>query len=296
MTRVLLFGSSGFIGGPVRAAMAADPRVTELICPGRDRHDLVGGSVADLVALVRETAPDAVVNCAGRLSGTGAELMLGNAVVTAKLIEAVAAAAPLARLVRLGSAGEYGPVAFGHAVGEDEPTAPVSDYGISHLAATQLLRLAAESGRVDGVVLRVFNPIGPGCGEENLLGRAAARLRAAMAAGADQIVLGPLTAHRDFVDTRDVATAVLAAALAPAVGQRVLNVGSGRAVAARAAVDSLARAAGFAGTVIEHGAGSARSAAVDYIRADIGRIGAAIGWTPVHDLDGSTKAIWEQIH
>ena len=68
------------------------------------------------------------------------------------------------------------------------------------------------------------------------------------------------------------------------------------AVAARAAVDSLARAAGFAGTVIEHGAGSARSAAVDYIRADIGRIGAAIGWTPVHDLDASTKAIWEQIH
>jgi nucleoside-diphosphate-sugar epimerase len=294
MTTVLLFGASGFIGGPVRAAMAADPRITTLVCPGRDRCDLIGGTVADLVGLVGATAPDVVVNCAGRLAGTPSELMLGNAVVAAKLVEAVSAAAPGARLVRIGSAGEYGPVRHGQAVAEDDPTAPVGDYGVSHLAGTLVVRLAAEAGRVDGVVLRVFNPIGPGCGTENLLGRAAARIREARAAGADEIALGPLSAYRDFVDTRDVATAVVAAAMVPTVTHRILNVGSGRAVTARAAVGSLARAAGFTGTVTERGTGSARSAAVDYMRANTDRIGAVLGGARARP-DGSTKAIWDAV-
>lgn len=292
MTRVLLFGASGFLGGPVRAALAAHPRVTELTCPGRDRYDLISGDLADLVDLVRQTAPDVVVNCAGRLAGSGVDLMLGNAVVTAKLIEAVAVAVPGARLIRLGSAGEYGRVPPGTAVGEDDPARPVGEYGVSHLAATDLVRLACAAGRVDGLVLRVFNPIGPGASTENLLGRAAERMRQALRTGADTITLGPLGAYRDFVDTRDVATAICAAVVAPALAYRVLNVGSGRAVLVRDAVAALASAAGFPGSIVERGTGSTRSAVVSYIRADITRIEAALGWTPVYTLDASVKAIW----
>ncbi|NNJ62290.1 MAG: NAD(P)-dependent oxidoreductase [Dactylosporangium sp.] len=292
MTRVLLFGSSGFMGGPVREALAADPRTTALTCPGRARHNLVTDDVPALVALIDEVAPDVVVNCAGRLAGTPTELMVGNAVVTARLVEAVATAAPGARVVRIGSAGEYGATVTGTAIGEEAATHPVSAYGISHVAATDLVRLASEAGQIDGVVLRVFNPIGPHCGEENLLGRAMGRIREAMGNGAGHITLGPLTAYRDFVDTRDVATAVVAAALAAKVDHRVLNVGSGRAVPASAAVESLARAAGFDGEIVQRGTGSARSGTVDYIRADITRIRTALGWTPEHDLDSTTRAMW----
>ena len=292
MTRVLLFGASGFIGGPVRAALAADPKITALTCPGRDRYDLITGDLRDLVDLVAEVNPDVVVNCAGRLAGNAVELMLGNAVVTAKLIEAIMAVVPGARLIRLGSAGEYGQVPVGQPVSEDSHAAPVGEYGLSHLAGTELIRLASAAGRVDGLALRVFNPIGPGTGAENLLGRAAIRLGEALRTGANQITLGPLAAYRDFVDTRDVATAVLAAVLAPALAYRVLNVGSGRAVTARAAVEALAAAAGFTGSIVERGTGSVRSASVGYICADISRIGAALGWAPTHALDETVKAIW----
>lgn len=292
MTRVLLFGSSGFIGGRVRAALAADDRIGEVLCPGRDRHDLVNGDVAGLTAVVAEAAPDAVVCCVGALTGSAEELLRANALVAAKLLDAVAEAAPRARLVRLGSAGEYGAVPHGRSVTEDDRTEPVGAYGVSHLAGTRLFALAGESGRVDAVSVRVFNPIGAGQPAENVLGRAALRLREALATGSTEITLGPLGAYRDFVDVHDVATLVRTVVLAPEVPGRIYNAGSGRAVTVREAVGLLAGQAGWTGTVHEAGTGPQRSAAVDWIRADISRAAHDLGWRPAQELGTSIKEIW----
>jgi nucleoside-diphosphate-sugar epimerase len=290
--RVLLFGASGFIGAHVRAALSADARIGELVCPGRDTFDLIDGDVAALTDLLRWEAPDVVVSCVGRLGGTEPELIQGNTLVAAKLIDAVADAAPNARLVRLGSAGEYGVVPHGRSVAEEDDTRPVAAYGVSHLAGTRLFELAGATGRVDAVSLRVFNPIGAGLSEENLLGRAATRLRGALAAGANEITMGPLGAYRDFIDVQDLASLVLAAVTVPVLRHRVYNAGSGTAVTAREAVRMLAAQAGYAGEIREAGAGPQRSAAVDWIRADIDRARAELGWSPVHDLAASIKDVW----
>jgi nucleoside-diphosphate-sugar epimerase len=286
--RVLLFGASGFIGGQVRAALEADRRIGELICPGRDRHDLVAGDAAGLADALVEAAPDAVVSCVGALTGSDEHLVRANTLVAAKLLEAVGQAAPAARLVRLGSAGEYGVVPDGHAVAEDDRTEPVGAYGISHLAGTRLFALS----RVDAVSLRVFNPIGAGQPAENVLGRAAQRIREALATGASELTLGPLGAYRDFVDVQDVAALVRAVVVAPELPSRIYNCGSGRAVTVREAVGLLAAQAGWAGTIHEAGTGPQRSAAVGWIRADIGRARRELDWQPAHDLSTSIKNIW----
>jgi nucleoside-diphosphate-sugar epimerase len=233
-----------------------------------------------------------VVNCTGRLDGTASELVQANTLVTAKLIDAVAGFDPRVRLVRLGSAGEYGPVPHGRAVSEVDPARPVSEYGLSHLAATALVEVASAAGRVDGVTLRVFNPIGAGMNDANVLGRAAARLREALAIGAPTITMGSLSAYRDFVDARDLAAAVVAAALTPRLTHRVFNVGSGRAVTVRTAVSMLARTAGFTGEINEVGPAKGRSATVDWMLADTGLVTDALRWGRTYDLADSTKAIW----
>jgi nucleoside-diphosphate-sugar epimerase len=292
---VVLFGASGFIGGHVHAVLAADARVTFLDRPGRDRVDLLadtgepGGRLADLLA---QTRPDAVVSCVGRLCGSGYDLLRANTMPTAALIEAVAAAAPGARLIRLGSAGEYGVVAPGRAAREDDPAAPVSAYGLSHLTATRLLEQASAQRRVDGVTLRVFNPIGPGLNQDTLLGRAAALLAQAVREGWEEVTLGDLSAYRDFVDVRDVAAAVAAAVFAPAPVSRVVNVGSGCAVPVRLTVQMLAEEARFSERLVERGAGPARSAAVRWMLADIERASSALGWSPALDLAESVRAVW----
>lgn len=300
--RVLLFGASGFLGRAVAEALARDPRVGSLIRVGRQepadqswvRHDLVVGTMDELSWLLRNTQPEIIINCTGRLSGTTVELVDANVLVTARLLDVVAAVIPAARMVMVGSAAEYGVVPFGQPVAEDDPTSPVAEYGATRLASTQLARLAAMEGRLDAVVLRVFNPIGPGLPAETLLGRAAASMRAALERGDDHIQLGPLDAYRDFVDVRDVATAIRAAALADRVAEPVLNVGSGVAVAARDAVKLLAEVAGFTGRVLESAVAPARSSAVNWIAADLTKIKKSLGWTPTYDLRDSVLASWER--
>src|SRR5262249_53834376 len=193
-------------------------------------HDLLTAGTDELAALLRSTRPDAVINCVGRLSGDTVQLVEANVLITARMIEAVSRATPGARLVVLGSAAEYGQTPYGARVDEDHPAGPIAPYGVTRLASTQLVLLAASAQQLDAVVLRVFNPIGPGVPPENLLGRAAAALRMALEGGKDTVVLGPLGAYRDLVDVRDVATAITAAALADQVKDRVLNVGTGRPV------------------------------------------------------------------
>lgn len=292
MTRVLLFGGGGFIGRHVRVSLEQHPGAPAVRAPGRDEFDLVESTVDDLVGLLRAERPDAVVNCTGRLTGTGHDLVRANTAVTAKLIAAIADEAPGTRLVRLGSAAEYGVVDHGHAVTEDDPTAPVSGYGVSHLAGTQLVLLASAAGEVDGVVLRVFNPIGPGVPGDNLLGRAVGLIREAGARHAGFVHMGPMSAWRDFVDVRDVAAAVSAAVFARLDGHRVFNIGRGRAVQCRQLMEMLTAMAEFHGDIRESAPAPVRSAAVDWMLADISRAGRVLNWVPVHELADSVKAAW----
>lgn len=293
MSHVVLFGATGFLGVHIRDALVRHPGVDQVTCPGRISCDLLTDDVDAIRDLLLDLRATTVVNCTGRLDGSASELVQANTTVTAKLIDAIAACDDEAiRYIRLGSAGEYGPVPYGRAAHEADVAGPVSAYGLSHLAATRLVELAAGAGRVDGLTLRVFNPIGAGMREGNLLGRAAFLLRKALSTDAPTITMGPLTAYRDFVDARDVAAAVTAATVVPNLTDRVVNVGSGRAVSARTAVCMLAQAAAYTGEIHEKGAGSARSASVDWMLADIGRAARVLGWRPLYDLSDSVQSVW----
>ena len=105
--------------------------------------------------------------------------------------------------------------------------------------------------------------------------------------------LGPLDAVRDFVDARDVAAAVLAAAAAPALPHAVLNVGSGTGTLARTLVKELIAISGYAGPVHEDSPGPARSGDVPWNQADITLARQDLDWRPRHDLAASVADLWE---
>ena len=266
-----------------------------MLTSGRDVCDLVRDPVTRLEQTLKDLAPDVVVNCTGRLDGSASELIEANALTTAKLLDALVAVP--ARLVRIGSAGEYGVVPVGSPVHEEVSAAPVGAYGASHLAATQLVEQARRAGRVDAVTLRVFNPIGTGLNGDTVLGRAARRLHDALVApeGHDSpVLLGNLDAFRDFVDAHDVAVAVAAAVTSPPPWGTI-NIGSGRATQVREAVRVLADLAGYGGDILEAPLTPGRSSGVTWIQADIARARVSLGWGPRRGLKESLEAIWSDV-
>jgi nucleoside-diphosphate-sugar epimerase len=294
--RLLIIGAGGFLGGHVRRrARAAGLDVVTAGrsplpgSPGHRRADLAADGPAAIARMLADVAPQAVVNCAGATTGPPAALVAGNIEATYVLVTAMLRATA-ARLVHLGSAAEYGHAEPGVPVGEQVPARPAGLYGVTKLAGTRLVGAAAAAG-LDAVVLRVFNPVGPGAPVASLPGRLAAELRRALAHGTE-VRLGPLDAVRDFVDARDVAEAVLAAVTAGPLPHQVLNVGSGRGVPVRAMVNELIAASGYRGAVREDAPGQPRSPDITWQQADISRAGDDLGWRPRRDLATSLADLW----
>ncbi|MGW0607410.1 NAD-dependent epimerase/dehydratase family protein [Streptomyces sp. NPDC002640] len=247
--RVLLIGANGYLGRYVADRLLADPAV-QLTALGRGddadvRFDLAAGSPGALSRFLDAVHPQVVINCAGSTRGGARELTRHNTVAVATVCEGLRRSSCGARLVHLGCGAEYGPSQPGSSTPEDAVPRPGGPYGVSKLAATELV---LNSG-LDAVVLRVFSPAGPGTPAGSPLGRLAEALRRAMQSGDGELKLGGLGVQRDFVDVRDVARAVHAAALSAAQG--VINIGSGRAVRLRDAAAVLARVAGYGGALHE---------------------------------------------
>ncbi|GAA2710713.1 NAD-dependent epimerase/dehydratase family protein [Streptomyces luteosporeus] len=295
--RILLLGATGFLGRHAAERLRALPGALVLEGGRSPRAafplDLAATCPDRLISVVRGAAPDAVVNCAGAVGGSALTLTGVNARGPALLCEALHAAAPDARLVHLGSAAEYGPADGHRPAAEAGPARPAGLYGASKLAGT----LAVTGSGLDAVVLRVFNPVGPGAPAASLPGRLAAAPRAAGPDG--RVKTGDLSAYRDFVDVRDVAEAVARAVTAPRPLPAVLNVGSGTARLVRDVAEGLLRAGGFTGDVgervDEQGDGSPRSAAVPWQQADTTAVTRSLGWTPRRSLEESLADLWAEV-
>ncbi|MFI5953421.1 NAD-dependent epimerase/dehydratase family protein [Cryptosporangium sp. NPDC051539] len=294
--RVLLLGADGFVGHHVRARLAAETGLSVITAARRGdvhadvRLDLADG-VVGVAHAVRDAVPDVVVNCAGAATGDIASLAAGNLIAVSNLVDALLTAGRSTRLVHLGSAAEYGRAEAGTSTREDAPERPVTAYGLAKLAATRLVRTAAGAG-LDAVSLRVTTPIGPDAPAVGGAGRVVAQLRA----GSIGVTTGPLDDVRDYVDVRDVADAVVAAALRPhgqAALPAVINVGSGVGTPTRTMVEALLALAGFTGGLRTDGGGAPRDAAVPWQQVDVAVARTTLGWAPSRPLHTSLRDLWE---
>ncbi|MFB9607059.1 NAD-dependent epimerase/dehydratase family protein [Streptomyces roseofulvus] len=296
---VAVLGATGCVGRAVTAAYAEEGRPVLEVARRRPPHtrgrrflalDAASADPGELAGLLAAAGVDTVVNAAGGWVTGEAENERAHVGLVRNLLDALARMPGRTRLVQIGSVHEYGPLPAGAAAEETRPPRPDTAYGRSKLAGAEAVLRATRAGLVDGVVLRVVNLCGPEAAEVGFLGAAVRRLRAATPERPAELTVAD--AHRDYLDVRDLAAAVLAAAAAPVVGQ-VINVGRGEAVPVAHLLDLLIAAAGPPPGAVRLRTAPVDSRGGDWTRVDIGRAARTLGWRPTVDLPESIKDMWD---
>ncbi|MFJ2818977.1 NAD-dependent epimerase/dehydratase family protein [Streptomyces sp. NPDC087294] len=296
---VAVFGATGCVGRAVTAAFVRAGRPVLEVARHRPPYagdnrflalDAAAADPGELAGLLAAARVDTVVNATGGWVTGEAENECAHVHLLENLLAALARAPGRIRLVQIGSVHEYGPLPVGTAAEETRPPCPVSAYGRSKLAGAEAVLRATRAGLVDGVVLRVVNLCGPQAAEVGFLGAAVRRLHAATSERPAELTVAD--AHRDFLDVRDLAAAVLAAATAPVAGQ-VINVGRGEAVPVARLLDLLIAAAGPPPGAVRLRAAPVDSRGGDWTQVDIGRAARSLGWRPTVELPESIKDMWD---
>jgi len=286
MTRkVLLTGSTGALGQALASRLHAKPADFTVFAPGRGEHDdsldLRDGD--QIARTIERTRPDLIMHLAATFSNEFDEAYAVNVAATRHILEAVEASGQPVRVVLVGSAAEYGPVAADeNPVGEDHVLRPVSIYGITKAWQTELAYLHASRG-ANVVVARIFNLTGPHLSERLFVGRLHKQIEEIRRGERTRIEVGPLSAVRDYLPIDEAVKQLLAIADFGEAG-KVYHVASGQPVTMRELLVRELAAYGLHESIVVEGVGltNRRGYDVPSIYADIAKTAALLRKRETH--------------
>ena len=238
-----------------------------------------------LLSAVRSAAPDAIYHLAalthvGQSWDEPLRVLEVNVIGTAALLAAARECGTDPRVLVTSSAEVYGAVTDPDRLPlrEVSPTAPLTPYAASKLAAEAVVAQACLGHDQQVITVRPFNHIGPGQAPSFAVAALAKRIVEAERSGAGSIPVGNLSARRDFTDVRDVVRAYRLLVESGTAGE-VYNVCSGRDVSIEEIAKSLL---GLAGSPLELETDPSLVRAVDVpvLRGDPAKLQDATGWKP----------------
>lgn len=305
MSRVIVLGGTGWVGRHVGAAfdehghdvVACARHSAAHVSPQRfQAFDLATASTEEIAELLRSQRADVVVNATSSANAsdgwnrTDEDHWRFNVTMVERLVGAARDVPWPVRVIHLGTIHEYGPAPHGTAITVTRYGEPTSGYARSKLAGSEAVLRAAAESHLDGVVLRLVNLCGPHPSPETFLGKVLRMLQDAGTTGTVALTVAP--AERDYLDVRDAAQAVVAAATATLGPDRAFNIGRGHAVEIRQLVLTLAEEAGVPPDRLEIQVGAVSSLGGEWTQADISPARETLGWYPRIELRESLGDMW----
>ena len=291
---VLITGGHGFIGSHVTEQLiAAGAKVTVLMHPHSrslvnlstclDRiecvhEDIVSTSFQTFVA---SQGFDVIFHFAARPSVSYSveqpwDDFQANAVGTLRLLEGLRQSRRPTRLILASSAAVYGDI-DSTAIREDDPTVPISPYGVSKLVVDRYATVYAQLYGLRIATLRVFSVYGPRQKKQVVYDL----IRKLSHNTAELCALGDGTQIRDFSYATDVAQAALWVAQRGPLCGEAYNVASGTAYSIGQLLTILCELLGRRPRI--HWSGTVRAGEPQRFLPDIARL-RALGWRPLVPL------------
>lgn len=289
--RAFITGMSGFAGRHLAAlllregwAVEGTVRSRSAQLPGAVEHRLEIDDVEGLRGAISQFAPEVVYHLAAVVDTITTPDVLAlyrtNTLGTAAILEAVATASSVQRVLVASSAFAYGrtPPEL-QPVPETAPLEPLTAYGASKVASEAIALQWGRSSGVEVVVTRAFQHTGPG----HVGNYALADWASQLASGASEIRVGNLDVARDYLDVRDVVTAYRCLVETGTAGE-VYNVGSGTPVTMAALLQGLVEAFGGNAEIVVD-PDRVRPVDQPVFYADITRLRRDTDWAPAYSLE-----------
>jgi len=296
--RVLVTGGNGFVGGFAIAALQA--RGDDVIAAGHGEPTMIPLDLSDTLnvrAVVELARADAVIHLAAQAFvpeslANPIKTFDVNAMGTVRLLDAIRevrdAGGTNPRVLIASTAEVYGMQpreAF--PIKETAALWPSNPYAASKIAAEAFALAAKHSYGLDIIVARAFNHIGPGQDERFVVASFAGQLARIARGASPEMLVGDLSAERDFLDVRDVVRAYLALIDHGTCGE-IYNVSSGSAVTIRDVLRTLVISSRVA-VEIREDPERLRSSDIPLLLGNAAKLYAATGWIPQIPLAESLR-------
>jgi GDP-4-dehydro-6-deoxy-D-mannose reductase len=295
--RSLITGGRGFVGNWLAEHLRS---LGDQVVAIDQEVDVTNPSA--LLQAVTDARPDAIYHLAalthvGQSWDEPLRVLEVNVIGTGALLAAARECGSDPRILVTSSAEVYGAVTDPDRLPltEESPTAPLTPYAASKLAAEALVAQAYLGHGQHAITVRPFNHIGPGQTPNFAVPALAKRIVEADRRGASTIPVGNLSARRDFTDVRDVVRAYRALIETGTPGE-VYNVCSGRDVSILSIAEGLLALAETS-LEFETDPSLVRPVEVPVLRGDPTRLGKATGWKPEIPLEetlADVLAYWRQ--
>lgn len=299
--RVFVTGGAGFVGSTLVSDLLAEGHTVAIydnFSVGRpplpaDRLTVIDGDIRDearLHAALRDEAPAAVIHLAALhyipyCDAHPVDTMHVNVVGTQALLEACAKAG-VERFVFASSAAVYGISSAPHR--EDQTPDPQDIYGLSKSVGEQQVAAFHRRTGIPCTIARLFNVFGRGETNPHLVPEILRQIRES----GDTLSLGNLTPRRDYVHVTDVSRALRMFVNGTDDAIRTYNVGTAHAVSVRDIISALESILERRLTVAQ-APNKVRRIDRPNLQADITRLSADYGWTPLTSLIAGLRDLTE---
>jgi len=302
--RILVTGGAGYVGRTLVQRFlrypTAELHVLDNLASGEHRLTAEGGSLtlhrvdlrdADAVAAVMRTVlPSVIFHLAAVHYIPACEAAPGDAVGinVAGTVNLMHAVIDRPRFVFASTAAVYSPSDSPHAE-SGRGIGPVDIYGLTKLQAERYIEYYHQLGKVDAVIVRLFNVIGPGETNPHLVPAIIRQI----SRGQRKVRLGNLFPKRDYIHVEDAAEGFMRLAEVAGEGSTpvISNLGTGRSYAVGEIVEKIGDAAGVE-LEIEQDPERIRSNDRPLLCASTEMLRTLTGWAPGTRVDDSLRAAW----